>query len=256
MNSVFTVTKFTFLEVYRSKLMMSLVFLAMGLLLVTYVASEFAYGAPAKVALDVGLGIMAISNLIIAVFIGSTLLSKEIDQRTLYMILSRPISRASFLIGKILGLSTVLLLNSFLLGVLSLGLYVYYGGESLSSLFVWALYFSFLEAFIVLAFAVLFSLITNSTLSVIYTICIFIVGHALNETSKIFFVKISPFFKALLDIGTFFIPNFYRLNLKDFLIYKQSISLEYLLNTQLYIAFYLLALFATIIVIFKKRNLD
>ena len=78
MKNIITVTKFTFLEVYRSRLMISLVFLALGLVLVTFVASEFAYGAPAKVALDVGLGIMSISNLIISIFIGSTLLNKEI----------------------------------------------------------------------------------------------------------------------------------------------------------------------------------
>ena len=256
MSNVFIVTKFTFIEVYRSKLMVSLIFLAIGLLLVTYVASEFAYGAPAKVALDVGLGIMSLSNLIIAIFIGANLLNKEIDQRTLYMIISRPISRASFLIGKILGLSTILFLNSFLLGCLSFFLYLYYGGGHLEPLFGWTLYFSFLEAFIVLIFSVLFSLVTNTTLSVVYSICIFIVGHALNETSKIFFLKASPVFESLINFCFFVIPNFYRLNLKDFLLYQQNISFEYLISTQLYIACYLIALMTAVITIFKKRNLD
>jgi ABC-type transport system involved in multi-copper enzyme maturation permease subunit len=255
MKNIFIVTKYTFLEVYRSKLMVSVIFLALGLILITYVASEFAYGAPAKVALDVGLGIMSISNIIISIFIGSTLLIKEIEQRTLYMILSRPISRTSFLFGKILGLSTVLLINTILLGCLSIVLYAFFEG-SVQPLMAWAIYFSFIESFIVLVFAILFSLITNTTLSVIYTIAIFTIGHAINETSKNMFLKISPILKSILDVCFVILPNFYRLNLKDFVLYQQNITLNYLLMTHLYIVFYLAALLITTSLIFKNKNLD
>ena len=255
MSNILTVTKFTFIEVYRSKLMISLLFLALGLLGVSYVASEFAYGAPAKVALDVGLGIMSISNLIISIFIGANLINKEIEQRTLYMILSRPISRSSFLFGKILGLSSILLMNSIFLGALSVLLYKLFGGE-ISSLMGWTIVFSFFESFTVLIFAVFFSLITNTTLSVIYTIAIFIVGHALNETSKLIFVKMSDFFELLINVAFLIVPNFYKLNLKDFVLYQQSISNEYLLGTSLYLILYLTALITTVLVIFKNKNLD
>lgn len=255
MKTIFTVSKFTFLEVYRSRLMMSLVFLAVGLIVISYVASEFAYGAPAKVALDVGLGIMSISNLIIAIFIGATLLSKEIDQRTLYMIISRPLSRSSFIVGKIIGLSSVLLINSLALGGVSFFLFVQYGG-SFQNLFIWTIYFSFLEALTVLLFAVFFSLITNTTLSVIYTIGIFVIGHAISTTSKLFFTKVSPFFSHVLDFSLWVVPGFYRLNLKDYLLYQQNISNQYLQATHLYIFLYLIALLVAIITIFKNKNLD
>lgn len=250
-----TVSKFTFLEVYRSKLMIGLLFLAIGLLTVTYVASEFAYGASAKVALDLGFGIMSLSNIGIAIFIGSTLLSKEIEQRTLYMILSRPISRSSFLLGKIIGLSTVLFFNSLLLGGLSIFLFLKLGGP-FQSLFLWALLFSFFESLIVLVFAIMFSLVANITLSVICTFAVFTVGHALNETSKIIFLKVSPFLKAILDISFFFIPNLYKLNLKDFLLYQQAIDQQYLLMTLTYATLYLIGALMIVMFIFKKKNLD
>ncbi len=255
MKNILTVTKFTFLEVYRSKLMISLVFLSIGLLGVSYVASEFAYGAPAKVALDVGLGIMSISNLIISIFIGANLINKEIEQRTLYMVISKPISRASFLMGKILGLSSVLLINSLVLGTLSILIYLLFKG-TYSSLMFWTILFSFLEAFTVLVFAVFFSLITNTTLSVIFTIAVFIVGHAINETSKLLLVKVSSFYSSLIDISFILVPNFYKLNLKDFVLYQQNISNDYLLSTLLYLAFYLLALLSAVLLIFKNKNLD
>jgi ABC-type transport system involved in multi-copper enzyme maturation permease subunit len=255
MKKTLVVAKYTFLEVYRSKVMMSLVFLSLGLIIITYVASEFAYGAPAKVALDFGLGVMTISNLVMAIFIGATLLLKEIEQKTLYMILSRPIHRAEFLIGKILGLSTVLLINTVVLSLLTLGIYNYLDG-SVDSLFYWSVFFSFMEALLVLLFAVLFSLLTNTALSVIYTLGIFITGHALNETSKTFFAKSNIVFNQILDLCYIFIPNLYKLNLKDFIIYKQKIEFSYLINTTFYAMFYVLALLFFVSFVFKKKNLD
>lgn len=255
MKNILSVAKYTVIEVYRSKLLVSLIFLAFGLVLLSYVASEFAYGAPAKIALDVGMGIMSLSNLTIAIFIGATLLSKEINQRTLYMIISRPISRVSFIFGKIMGLSSVLLLNSCLLGGVSYLLFVFYGG-SFQELFVWTFYFSFFEALIILLFAVIFSLVTNTTLSVVFTIVIFVVGHSVNETSKILFTKMSPLLSAGVELSLFALPNLYRLNLKDFLLYQQNISQAYLLTTQLYVALYVAAQLALIGFIFRHKNLD
>lgn len=255
MKNTLVVAKFTFLEVYRSKLMISLVFISIGVVGVSLVATEFAYGAAAKVALDFGLGITSIVNLIIAIMIGANLISKEIEQRTLYMIISRPISRVSFLIGKIMGLSSVLLINSLLLGILTILLYMFHRGE-VSTLFFWTIAFSFFESFIVLLFAVLFSLITNTTLSIIYTILVFVIGHALNETSQIIFTKISPLFSSLVSISNFILPNFYRINLKEYLIYKQTLEFEYLLRTQFYILFYIISLISLVVFLFKNKNLD
>jgi len=255
MNHIFVVAKYTFVDVYRSKVMNSLFFLAIGLIVLTYVASEFAYGAPAKVALDFGFGITSIINLVLAIFIGANILSKEIEQKTLYMILSRKISRTSFLIGKILGLSSVLVINSISLGVLSIFIHIYLGG-SFQGLMIWAIIFSLTEAFIILLFSVLFSLITNSTMAIIYSIGVFIVGHALNETSKTFFVKTNLFFKSIIDISFLFVPSLYKLNLKDFLLYKQSIDLGYLLGVQFYSILYICAIALFISLIFKNRNLD
>jgi ABC-2 type transport system permease protein len=255
MKNVLTVAKYTFIEVYRSKLMMSIGFIGLGLIILCYVASEFAFGAPAKIALDVGLGILSLSNVAIAILIGSTLIAREIEQKTLYMILSRPISRSSFLFGKIAGLSSVLLLNSILLGAISSSLYLYFEGH-FQNLVLWVIYFSFLEAFVVLIFATLFSLLTNTTLSVIYTVGIYIVGHAINETSKILFAKSSVIISTVLKLAYLIIPNFYRLNLKDFVIYQQSVSNEFLINTHIYVVLYLIALMTTVNLVFKNKNLD
>lgn len=255
MKQFLSVTKYTVIEVYRSRIMMSLFFLSLVVLTLSYVASEFGYGAPGKVALDVGIGLMSLSNVVIAILLGATLIGKEIEQKTLYMVLSKPVSRDAFLLGKIFGLSTVLLINTILLGALSCFIYKFFEGE-LSSLMIWVLIFSFLEAFLVLFFSVLFSLVTNTTLAVIYTLVVYVVGHALNETLKMFMVKSSAFLSFVLETAYFIIPNFYRLNLKDHLIYEQTISASYYGPTLLYVSLYLLAIMGCVIVIFRHKNLD
>jgi ABC-type transport system involved in multi-copper enzyme maturation permease subunit len=255
MNKTLIVAKYTFIEVYRSKVMVSILFIAIGLVLVTYVASEFAYGAPAKVALDFGFGLTSISNLIMAIFIGSTLLSKEIENRTLYMILSRPISRTSFMLGKVIGLSSVLVINTIVLSIIAIGLFYYLGGH-LSSLMIWATWFSLMEAFILMLFSIMFSLFTSNALAVIYTIVAWIVGHTFTATSKLMFIKAVPIFNYIIKVFSCFVFDLDKINLKDLLIYQQSVSLEFVLKTQSYVTLYVVALLIVISYLFKNKNLD
>lgn len=255
MNKTIIVAKYTFIEVYRSKVMLSILFIAIGLVSISYVASEFAYGAPSKVALDFGFGLTSISNIVMAIFIGSTLLSKEIENRTLYMILSRPISRTSFMLGKVLGLSSVLIINTIILSLVSVSIYNYLGGK-LSALMFWAGWFSMIEAFIIMLFAIMFSLFTSNALAIIYTITVWIVGHSISATSKILLTKTNLFLNYTLKIISGLIPDLDKINLKDLLIYEQTVTLSYLLKSQLYVSIYILALLLIISFLFKNKNLD
>lgn len=255
MNKTFIVAKYTFIEVYRSKVMLSILFIALGLVIISYIASEFAYGAPSKVALDFGFGLTSISNFIMAIFIGSTLLSKEIENRTLYMILSRPISRTSFMLGKVAGLSSVLVINTTLLSLVSVAIYFYLGGQ-ISTLMFWTAWFSFVEAFIIMLFAIFFSLLTSNALAIIYTMTTWIVGHSLSATSKIIFAKNNVFFNYTLKTISGLIPDLEKINLKDLLIYEQTISTNYIINAQIYVSVYIVAMLLIISFMFKKKNLD
>jgi ABC-2 type transport system permease protein len=255
MKNTLTVAKFTYLEVYRSKVMLSIVFIAIGVLFISYIASEFAYGAPAKVALDFGYGLTSISNLVMAVFIGSTLLSKEIESRTLYMILSRPISRTSFMFGKAIGLSSVLIINTIVLSSISVCIFHYLDGQ-VNSLMFWTAWFSFLEALIVMLFSITFSLITSNALAVIYTIGVWIVGHSLGATSKMIFTKQSYFLNYTIKIFSSVIPDLEKINLKDLLIYHQNVPTDYLVKAQLYTIPFLAALLFIISFLFRNKNLD
>ena len=87
------VAYYTFKEILKSKILLNVFFVGLGLMLVTYVATEFTFGVPERVAVDFGLGMLSLSSLAISLFLGVGLLSKEIESRTVYMIISRPVPR-------------------------------------------------------------------------------------------------------------------------------------------------------------------
>jgi ABC-type transport system involved in multi-copper enzyme maturation permease subunit len=251
----YIVAKYSFGEIVKSKVLYNVILLGFGLVIISMVAAELTYGVPERVAIDLGLGTLSLSAVGIAMFMGVGLLSKEIESRTVYIMLSRPIGRVSFIVGKLLGMAAVLFINILILAVMTVGLYIFLGGE-LNSLIIMSILFSFLEALLVLFVVVLFSLITNNYLSVIFTIAVWIVGHALSDTLANVFSKGNPFTHKTVIVANMILPNFDKLNIKDYVIYKQSLPVSYLLGTTGYSLLYLTMLIFLMAVIFKRKSLD
>lgn len=254
-KKLFIIARYTFIEIYKSKIMINVLILGTVIAILSYVAAEFTYGVPGRVALDVGLGLMTLSSVGIAIFIGATLISKEVEQRTIYMTLSRPVNRSTFLIGRLSGLTLILILNVFLLSIFSAACAVFFGAD-IGLPFVWSSFFVFLESFLVLLVVSFFSMFTNTIISVLFSLTTYIAGHAVSETLNYRNVEASGFFKTLLQGIEAILPSFGKLNIKKNLLYEQFASSEYLLTTTLYVVIYSLALLILICLIFDKKNLD
>lgn len=224
-------------------------------MVVTYVATEFSYGVPEKVALDFGLGMLSLSSLGISLFMGVNLLSKELESRTVYMVISRPVPRYAFIVGKILGLMSIQVVNVLILGLLTLSA-TYLLGGSIDPLTFWSIGFTYLESFMLLLLVVLVSLFTNNVLAVILSLVILLLGHSIRDTQQITFVKNNIILGYILDGYHFVLPAFYKLNLKDFVIYNKSLESSYLLMNLSYGVLYSTFLLLMIVFIFNKKNLD
>ena len=246
---------YTMREIIKSKILINVLLLGLGLLVVTYVAYSFTYGDPSRVALDFGLGTLSLSSVAISIFIGVGLLADEIDNRTVYMIISRPVPRYTFILGKILGLSCVLAINIFILSVLTIGVYFFAGGV-LDQLIFYAVLFVGLEAILMLLLVCLLSLLTSKTLTVVMSIALYIVGHAINQTQLLSVVKGNALLKAILPLYQFILPAFYKLNLKDFVLYQETIEASYLFSSFGYALLYGGMLVFLSIYIFNRKNLD
>jgi len=252
---IYTIAYYTAKEIIKSKILLNVLLLGVALSVITYVAFSFTYGEASRVALDFGLGILSLSSVGIAIFIGVGLLSKEIENRTVYMIVSRPVPRFSFILGKLLGLIFVLIVNILLLSILTMLCYFLAGGEY-SSLISWSILFTMIEAIIVLLVVSVLSLVTSPTMSVLFSLMIYVSGHAISEAKLTSFAENAPGFMEALNFYHFVLPGFYKFNIKDFIIYKQSIEWNYILSTFSYGIVYGLFLTVLAIIIFEKKNLD
>src|SRR5437870_5256105 len=109
-----------FRESVRDKVLYNLVFFAVMLIAVSYLLGQLTAGQDIKIIKDLGLAAMSVFGLFIAVFIGIGLVSKEVERRSIYSLLAKPISRQQFIVGKYAGLVLTLAVN---LTVMALALY-------------------------------------------------------------------------------------------------------------------------------------
>lgn len=248
------VAKYSVLEMLRSKVMVMAIILAVALLLVTYVASQFTYGSTDKVALDFGLGLTSLSMALISLLFGNTLVAKEIQDRTIYMLVTKDMTRSSYLLGRLLGIALIVFIDLVLLAAVTLTLYGLLGGV-FSPMIFWTLLFTFFESLLLIFLGVLFSLLVNPILSSIFVLSLYITGHSAQEVLLSRFAG-EGLTKSILKIFLVIFPDFNRLNLKDFVLYEQNISLSYFLSNSAYVGLYLLGLFVISSWIFERKNLD
>ncbi|WP_321413305.1 ABC transporter permease subunit [uncultured Desulfobacter sp.] len=155
MNKVLAIGLNTFKESIRDKIFYSLLFFAVILILVSIVLGKLTIGDPMKIIKDFGLGSISIGGTLIAIFVGIGMVYKEMEKRTIYIILSKPLARWQFLMGKYLGLSLTILVEVAVMAVLLFALCFAY-----EKIVPWSLLTAivpiYIEIMIILAFAVFF----------------------------------------------------------------------------------------------------
>lgn len=255
LKKVTVVAKYTFLETIKSKLLLNIVFLACALAFISYIASSLTYGAPEKIALDVGLGLTSIATKVIAIFYGVGIIQQEIETRTIYLVLSRPVRKVEYFFGRLSGLSLMLLLNVFLVGGFALISYLFLGGM-LTTLMLWTLFFTFFEALLLLLLVVICALFCSKVLAILLSITFYVAGYIAQDllTSNTFVRE--GFFQPLLKLATLVLPNFSRLNLKDFLLYEQTLPQGYISSSTWYAIIFIIAFLIIGSILINKKSLD
>ncbi len=249
------IAKYTFKEIVSGKILMVSPILGLSLLIITYIAYEFTYETTERVALDFGLGMLNLSSVGISLFIGSGILSNEIQNRTVYMIVSRPVSRLSFIIGKNLGLMSINIVNVFFLSILTLAIYFLIGG-AYNSLILWSILFILLESTVVLLLVSTLSLFSSQVLAVLISICLYVLGHMSEAVKLTSMYKHNEMIAMVADYYHFILPSFGRFNIKQFVLYEQSLSTQYLLSTFSYGIVYSVFLLMASILVFKRKDLE
>jgi len=203
----------TFKETVRNRVMVNILIFAVGLILLSLVVGDWSLGHQVKVIKDFGLSAMSIFGLLIAIFIGIRLMVQELEQRTIYVIASKPIYRWEIVVGKYIGLGVTLAVNVVLMSLALWGADLIMEGKMDLGL-VPAILLIYVEILLIVGFALFFSSFAAPTLSALLTLAVFIIGH-LSEFLREY-VQLYPDkgFHWLLKCLYYVVPNLEKLNLK------------------------------------------
>jgi ABC-type transport system involved in multi-copper enzyme maturation permease subunit len=250
----------------RDKVLYNLVFFAVFLIAVSLLLGQLTAGQDIKIIKDIGLAAISIFGLFIAVFIGIGLVSKEVERRSIYSLLSKPIRREELIVGKYLGLVLTLLVN---LSVMTVAYYAVLaitawaaGGwfkagweaPAVDPALLKAIAMIFLELMIVTAIALLFSTFSSPILATALTFGLYIAGH-FNADLKNFEMVVPSKPVALATRAVYYLlPNFSALDVKGQVVHALPVPAGYLLLNAAYALVYLAALLLVATVIFKRRD--
>src|SRR6202167_4632360 len=168
----------TFREAVRDRVLYNLVLFALLMIGAAILVGEISIGIERLVIINLGLSAISLFGLLIAIFIGVGLVYKEIEKRTLYSLLSKPIRRWEFLVGKYAGLLLTLGVNTLMM-TLGLAAALFYVGRPFlrsDATVLVAVYFILLALALVTALALFFSCFSSPMLSTLFTLGIYITG--------------------------------------------------------------------------------
>jgi ABC-type transport system involved in multi-copper enzyme maturation permease subunit len=203
---ILTIAQNTFRESIRDKVLYVLLFFAAVTIFGSKALGWISIGQDIKIVKDISLSATSIFGILIAIFVGTSLIYKEIDKRTLYTILSQPMHRYEFIVGKYLGLIALLGLVTVVMTVVST-IYILLLGGDLHVTFYLAILLIYAKLMLITAFAVLMSSMTSPILGAIIVFSVAVFGHATEV-----FRDLPPQFdgtaaKSMLEIVYYIVPN-------------------------------------------------
>ena len=254
MVRIFELAGNTFRETIRDRVLNSSLLFAIALIAASVLLGQLSIGQDQKIVRDLGLGAIEVFSVIIAIFIGTSLLHRELDKRTIFIVLSKPVSRAEFLIGKFTGLMgtlTVLLLAMALaFSLLLVAL------KAFDPLLLWQVGLIWVQLGLLVATALLFSTFTSPVLAMMYCFSLYVVGHNLGALRLVFQTEAAnPLLRALAKGLYFGLPNLAHLDVKNQVVYGVPFSAGEWLQALAYGGAYAAAALAIGVAVFSRREM-
>ena len=242
----------TFRENLRDKLLYNLLVFALLMIGSSVILSRLTLGEFHRLILDLGLGSINFFGVLIAIFVGIGLVSKEIEKKTIYTIISKPVPRYVFLLGKYIGLTITLLVNTAIM-LIGLLVVLVVMDVAVTMLLFKAVLLIFMELLLITAVALLFSTFTTSTLSAIFTLAIYVIGHLLND-AKVLGAKLDAVSRAILTGFYYVLPNLENFNIKGRVIHQLDVGGTEIALALAYGVLYTAMLLLLAGVIFQRRD--
>jgi Cu-processing system permease protein len=256
MTQILTLARNTFREALRERLMYNLVVFAVILIAGSLTISQLTLGEQFRIIANVGTSSTQVFGTLIAVFMGVGLLSRELDRRTCYPVLARPVSRAQFIVGKYLGLMAVLALNVLVMACATAAVLLLYthGTKFLGAAFGGVFWLLLAQFGICAGFAVLFSSFSTATLATIFTLALVAAGHVFSEVRGFWLQSDLVTMKPLVKVLDFVLPNMGLLDLKEAFTYGDPVTASTIAARTAYGAAYAGVLVVLAAIVFSRRD--
>ncbi len=252
MKAIYIISKTTFRELIRERLFIVIFFLAVGLLSLSVALSNLSIWEFQRILSDLALSSMEIAGLGIALFAGSYMIHKEIEKQTCLLLLSKPISRSEFIIGKFCGLSALIFLTLVTLLVI-LNLILLNEDFVVNSLFI--LLNIYLKILVVLALVFFLSVYIRPVISLLFGLSFYFYGHGIHSVE--FLIKktkdtdLIAIHKVLETVS----PQFFRFNWKNYYVLQQGPPTQEFVIMVGYFLIWILMLMGLAVHGFKKRDI-
>lgn len=267
MKGILSLANITFKEGIRNRALFGIFIMALLAFALTVILTNLFMRDIVRVAASLSLTTISFSGLLMVIFIGTNLLAKDIDKRTIYMVISRPISRAEYIVGKFLGLSFLVVASIAFLGIIS-SIPVFIAGigyHNPQTIFDWNVYlmaviFITMKLVIIAAVLVFWSAITSTSfISLILTIAVYIIGTT-NEVVKGFLdikmegVNITPLMSSVIKFVYYVFPNLSAFDMKIQAVNGLPLPAGYLMWTSIYWLLYIAIMIAAAALVMERRE--
>jgi ABC-type transport system involved in multi-copper enzyme maturation permease subunit len=269
MDKIWPIASITLREGIRNRALQGILAIALflGFVYLTIIPM-FAFDT-GKVAVDLGFASITLAGLAIVIFLGIGMLTRDIHQRSVCMILSRPVTRSEYVVGKFCGLSVtifiamgiiaVIAVGTSLLGILLIPEMTAPRNFSILMLLT-VLAYQFESLLILLAVAFFFTVLTtNEFLSMLFTFCVYVIGHSLETVVRVItageFVHVGPAYLQVMRIMTWIFPNLNAFDLKVHVAYGLPLHIGQVTWTAAYGIFYIVVMLSLTNLIFLRKEI-
>jgi len=266
MHAVRCVAVAVFRESVRDRVFYNLVLFAVLLVGGSILIGQLTAGQDVKIIKDLALTATSVFGLFVAIFVGINLVSKEVDRRSIYPLLAKPVRRSEFIVGKFFGLLLTLLVNVVVMTVALYAVLFYlsrgvppnvqqaWDAPALDPALLKAIALIYVDLSVVTALAVFFSSYSSPMLSAAFTLGLYLVGQFNADLKRFDQIVSSPVAIAIGKACYYVLPDFARFDVKLAVVHGLPVSAGYVAYTALYAAVYIVALLLGAILIFSRRD--
>ncbi|MBD2186616.1 ABC transporter permease [Pseudanabaena mucicola] len=215
---------------------------------------QFSYDSSAKMIVDVGVAAIEVVSLLVAVLVGTNLINKEIDKRTIFILIAKPMHRAEFVIGKHLGLTAVVGALVSIMTAIFIALMAIRQIPIPVPAILTANFFIFWQIMLLGAIAIFFGSFTGSLIASLLTLAAYFIGNFSRDLLLLGEISKNPSLQAVTRTFYMVLPDLSRANLKNEAVYNILPSLFDMFNNGVYILSYALLTLAIAILIFARRQ--